>query len=265
MLVSSPTYFVEVGVSTHILLMKINRFWFIGLALVVAITAIAYGQPLQFAKQPHSGAIVQAQTPAAEESPTPEATPAPGSTPEATPTPTETPTPEVTPSPTETPTPEADPVTQSALPLSEKPYQDPSDRFQVGIIEGFNQSVITGVPLFESPDGQLAYTVAVRPRAADAPLREWALSQVAIDTFNRGEGIVTGAYEAVESELGGAIVPWEGALTMGSDRTPMKGILLSRQVPGRLVILAIAATESASEQIEAVYSTLEPTLKGSEE
>ncbi|MEA5470128.1 hypothetical protein [Spirulina sp. 06S082] len=259
--------------------MKINRFWFIGLALVVAIAAIAYGQPLQFAKQPHSGAIVQAQTPSPTETPTPETTPSPTETPtpeatpsptetptpETTPSPTETPTPEVTPSPTETPTPEADPVTQSALPLSEKPYQDPSDRFQVGIIEGFNQSVITGVPLFESPDGQLAYTVAVRPRAADAPLREWALSQVAIDTFNRGEGIVTGAYEAVESELGGAMLPWQGALTMGKDRTPMKGILLSRQVPGRLVILAIAATESASAQIDAVYSTLEPTLKGSEE
>ncbi|MBP0022358.1 MAG: hypothetical protein J7647_32975 [Cyanobacteria bacterium SBLK] len=217
--------------------MKLNRIWFIGLAVVVAIAAIAWGQPLKLAKQSPSGAIVQAQAPA----PSPEAPPA-----------------DASPSPEVPPPPEASPP---ALPLAETPYQDPSGRFQLGIIQGFNQSVVTGVPLFESPDGQLAYTVSVRPRAADAPLREWALTQVAIDTFDRGEGMMTGDYEAVEGELGGAIVPWTGTLTMGRNKQSMQGLLLSRQIPGRLLILAIAATESAASQIDAVYSTLEPTLQ----
>lgn len=237
--------------------MKFNRIWFIGLAVVVAIAAIAWGQPFKLAKQSAkpspSGAIVQAQTPtpAPAESPAPEASPAPA----------ETPTPEVSPTPETPPAPEIAPPPSTALPLAETPYQDPGGRFQLGIIQGFNQSVVTGVPLFESPDGQLAYTVSVRPRAADAPLREWALTQVAIDTFDRGEGMIAGAYEVVEGELGGAIVPWTGTLTMGRNKQPMQGLLLSRQVTGRLLILAIAATENAASQIDAVYSTLEPTLQ----
>ena len=249
--------------------MRFNRIWFIGLAAIVAIAAIAGGQSLQWSEQSLSHAIVQAQTPTPEETPALEATPTIEETPipEASPTPEETPAPEATPTPAEispspTPaTPEIEPPSPATLPLAEMPYQDASGRFQVGILQGFNQSVVTGVPLFESSDGQLAYTVAVRPRAADAPLREWALTQVAIDTFNRGEGMVAGDYETVDSELGGAFVPWTGTLTLGNSPQPMQGILLSRQIPDRLLILAIAATENAADRIDAVYSTLEPTLQ----
>ncbi|MGK7925334.1 MAG: hypothetical protein AB4290_08820 [Spirulina sp.] len=226
--------------------MKLHRIWFVGLALVVAIAAIAWGQPQQWAKLSRSSAIVQAQTPAPPASPAPPA-----------------------------PVPEIEPPPSSALPLAPNPYQDPEGRFQVGIIqelspakgilEDFKQSVVAGIPLFESSDGELAYTVTVRPRINNRSLEPWILIQVATDTFARGEGMLIKEFEPVNNELGGAIAPWTGTLTMGRKQQPMQGILLSRQIPDRVLILAIAATEKAADRVDAVYATLEPTLKPSEE
>ncbi|NEO28197.1 MAG: hypothetical protein F6K03_15285 [Kamptonema sp. SIO4C4] len=243
--------------------MKRKSTWLLSLAILTAVTLIGLSQfPNLMNSQvtlTHSTVHVQMATPSPEATESPTPTPSP----EATESPTPTPSPEAT----EIPTPETTPVPETqldtpSLPLAENAYQDPGKRFIVGVLQDYKQSVVSGVPLFESPDGQLAYTVAVRPRAVDSALREWALTQVAIDTFSRGEGMTTGAYETVETVLGGAKIPWTGQLTQGNNQQPMQGLMLSRQVPGRILILMIAATEEAENQVESVFNTLEPTLEG---
>ncbi len=259
-----------------------KRLWFLGLALVsaIALTTLGpgLGQPWFAQAQtptpapavtpepapPSPGAPTPAVTPEpappSPGAPTPAVTPEPAPPSPGTPTPAVTPEPAVTPAPAATPTPAPAPTLQPAgLPLAAEPYQDPGQRFQIGVLQDYKQSSLTGVPLFESPEGQVAYTVAIRPRANDALVAEPALAQVAIDTFGRGEGLEPGAFEV--EPTGGAKVPWRGTLTQGRNTQPMQGLMLSRQVPGRLLILMVAATEEAAGQLEPVYRTLAPTLQ----
>jgi hypothetical protein len=137
----------------------------------------------------------------------------------------------------------------------------------VGVLQGYSQSSVAGVTVFESPAvtdengevvmpaGLLAYTVAVRPRATEAALNAGSLAQVAIDTFRAGEGFAAGAFVPVDDQT--ARLPWTGALGSG---TPMQGVMVARQLPGRVVILMVAATDAAADQVEAVVTTLTPTL-----
>ncbi|NJO19917.1 MAG: hypothetical protein HC838_07400 [Spirulinaceae cyanobacterium RM2_2_10] len=164
----------------------------------------------------------------------------------------------MSPTPVDSPVPTTtvQPVT---LPLAAELYQDPGNRFQIGVIQDYTQSSVSGVPLFESPDGQVAYTVAVRPRANDAAVAPAALAQVAIDTFSRGENLQPGAFEPTPT--GGARIPWMATLSQGRNSQPMQGVMLSQQIAGRLLILTIAATEEAAGQVEPVYATLTPTLQ----
>ncbi len=255
--------------------MQRKRFWFLGLIVATAIALIAASQVLTGLPN----ARVQAQTPAPSPtaSPSPEASPSPSPAVSPSPDPTASPSPAVSPSPdptaspspspTVSPSPSPTPVVQPSptlqspsLPLNEEPYQDPGDRFQIAILQDYEQTSVSSVPLFESPDGQLAYTVAVRPRASDDfQLNEAALAQVAIDTFSRGEAMLPGGFEP---ELtGGAKIPWTGSLTQGRDTQVMQGLMLSRQVPGRVLVLMVAATAEAADQLEPVYTSLAPTLQ----
>lgn len=242
--------------------------WFIGLiGLTAAVMILLQGQPWYlpvYAQDPAPATpeAVSEEAPAAEE--VPEAAgeaPAPvaeegaaDESPEAATPATATPATAAEEPPA---SPEATTLPAPSLALAEEGYQDPGQRFQVGLLADYTQTMLAGVPIFESPDRTLAYTVALRPRAADVNLNAGALSQVAIDTFRTGEGLQVGAFEPVTD---GARLPWTGTLTMGRNTQPMQGVMLARQVPGRVLLLLIAATAEAADQVEAVYATLEPTL-----
>jgi hypothetical protein len=153
--------------------------------------------------------------------------------------------------------------------LAPTPYQEPAQGFQLGVIQGYTQTSVAGVTLFESPQieqatgetidaGALAYTVAVRPRATEAALNAGSLAQVAIDTFRSGEGFTAGAFVPMDEQT--AQVPWTGYLGNGRSATPMQGVMVARQLPGRVVILMVAATDAAADQVDAVVTTLTPTL-----
>ena len=249
--------------------------WFIGLiGLTAAVMILLQGQPWYlpvYAQDPAPATpeAVSEEAPAAEEAPeaaeeVPEAAgeaPAPvaeegaaDESPEAATPATATPATAAEEPPA---SPEATTSPAPSLALAEEGYQDPGQRFQVGLLADYTQTMLAGVPIFESPDRTLAYTVALRPRAADVNLNAGALSQVAIDTFRTGEGLQVGAFEPVTD---GARLPWTGTLTMGRNTQPMQGVMLARQVPGRVLLLLIAATAEAADQVEAVYATLEPTL-----
>lgn len=225
--------------------------WFIGLIGLTAALLVSWQwQPSLW--QDHSPAY--AQTPAASPVPNPAASP------EA---PAPVPNPEAVP-------PEPPAPTVATLPLNSAPYSDPGQRFQVGILQGYSPNTVAGVPLFESPQidlpdnrtipaGSVAYTVAVRPRATDAPLNAGALGQVAIDTFRNGENFAVGAVEPLGTDT--AQTPWQGTLTTGSKTEPMQGVIITRQIPGRVLILMVAATEAGADQLQSVAQTLAPTLQ----
>ncbi|MDY6781110.1 MAG: hypothetical protein SW833_00890 [Cyanobacteriota bacterium] len=205
-------------------------------------------------------------SPTATPTPSPEATESPSPSPPATPTPTPTPTPAETPTPTPTPTSEGVPSAEAteslpaALPLAETPYTDTAIGYQVGIIEGYEAISLAGVTSIASPDGNLAYTVTARPRAVDNPLNEASLAQVAIEAFARGEGFVVA--EMFEPAFGGVKIPWTGSLTQGGDPQSLSGLILSRQVPGKILILLVAAaTEEATKKVDTVFNTVAPTLE----
>lgn len=238
--------------------------WFIGLIGLTAALLVSWQwHPSLWQSQ----SPVYAQTPAATPVPNPAASPeapAPAPSPAASPeAPVPLPNPEAVP-----PEPPAPPV--ATLPLSSAPYTDPGQRFQVGILQGYSPNTVAGVPLFESPQvelpedreiaaGAVAYTVAVRPRATDAPLNAGALGQVAIDTFRNGENFEVGAVEPLGTDA--AQTPWRGTLTTGSKTEPMQGVIIARQIPGRVLILIVAATEAGADQIQPVAQTLAPTLQ----
>lgn len=231
-----------------------KRFWYFGLALCTALLLLVL----------HSlpGSLQNSVSLAQDPSPSPATLPtAPTESPAATPAETPAPSPEASPAPS----PEASPVPDVTEPplaplllLQDEPYVNEAQGYQIGIIENYQSTTLAGVPIIQNDSGAIAYTVAVRPRAADNPLNETALAQVAIDTFARGEGFQAGPIEAT---AGGAKLPWRGTLSQGAVSQPMTGVLLSKQVPGKLLILAIAATESQAAEVDAVFETLAESLQ----
>ncbi|MBZ8179185.1 hypothetical protein [Oscillatoria salina] len=193
-------------------------------------------------------------SPVASPEPEPEVTPSPVASPE--------PEPEVTPSPVASPEPEPEPAAVETLvpvlPLAGEPYLDPAQRFQVGIIEGFSVTSLAGSPLIESPDGNLAYTVVVRSRAFDNNLSDAALAQIAVDTFEQGEGFIPGEFQSIGD---GVVISWAGSLTLRGNTQPISGLILSRQVPGNVLVMLISATEEGQDKVEAVLSTVANSLQ----
>ncbi|MBD2580358.1 hypothetical protein [Oscillatoria sp. FACHB-1406] len=207
-------------------------------------------------------------------SPSPTATPSPKTTPSPSPSPTATPSPKTTPSPSPSPTPTVNPTPQLSpstpavespalprLPLADVPYTDTTMGYRLGILEGYKAVSLGGVTAIASPDGNLAYTVTARQRAVDSPLTPASLAQIAIDTFARGEGFVADKFE---STIGGTRIPWKGTLMQDTNQQALSGLILARQVPGKVLILLIAATETAKGQVESVLATVAPTLESVE-
>jgi hypothetical protein len=190
---------------------------------------------------------VQAQ----QASPTPEAAP----TPAATPTPQPTPTPEVAPTPeVETP-----PPPEPSLVLSESDYLDPLGRFKVGILQGYNVGTTGNWPLIEANDGNLAYTVVVKARESDRSIASPSLAQIAIETFERGEGFQPETYQVIsQSEIS---IPWTGTVKVGRATQPIQGKIRVRQVRSRLFLILVSATESSFQDIDPAIITISDSLE----
>ncbi len=138
-------------------------------------------------------------------------------------------------------------------------YQDPAGRFQVGILEGYQVSAVGVSPLFSSPDGNLAYTVVVRSRSSSRPLTVATLAQIAIDTFQRGEGFIPDRFRPLGS--GRVQVPWTGSLTIGGNTQPMNGIIFVSQPQQDILMLLISATQTGRDRVNTAVATLADTFK----
>lgn len=221
--------------------MKRNRLWLVGLMLLTALMLIFWGQLPQRSSQQTRKPILA--LPAQAQSPTPQASPSPLPPP---------------PTPTAPATIPIETLSVPPLPLGGN-YVDPQGRFQVGILEGYNVSSVGNSPLFESSDGNLAYTVVVQERVTNQRLTEATLTQIAIETFQRGEGFQAGDF--IPLFWGGVRVPWTGSLTMGRNTQPVSGVILSSQPKNDVLMLLIAATEMGRDRIPAAVSALADSLK----
>lgn len=223
--------------------MKRKHLWQFGLAFVTAFVLILGGTHWQLASSPVAP-IVQAQTVAPEE------------TPPIQPTPTETNPTSALPTSPDIPT-----VTlpDPSLSLAEEEYEDPSNRFSVGVLADYQVSSFRGVPLVESPDGNLAYTVVVEPVLPAQPLSPAELGEFAMDAFAHGEGFDPTALQQLDS--GDLVIPWTGTLTQGRKTQPISGTILARQTSEQVLLLLISATEAQADQVDGVLATLFETLK----
>lgn len=162
--------------------------------------------------------------------------------------------------PTSAAEPQTAPAPPAALPLNGS-FSDPQNRFEIGILEATTVSTVAGNPLFQRPDGSLAYTVIVMPLAANAPnpLPEAALVQAAEKTFGAGEGFQTTGFQAIG---GGLQIGWLGRLSQPpAPPQPMTGSILAKQQGDNVFFLMVAATEAAAAQVEDAIAVLAPTLK----
>lgn len=244
----------------------IRRKWFVGVLGFVSAIAVSL---VLF--QGHQSSIAVAQSPAPAPSPIPslsEPSPAPGpaaspaapADPAAAPTPT-APAPTAAPSPLPVPPAAVTELEFEPLPLAGN-YEDNSGLFQVGILEDFTVSNAGAAPLFESGDGNVAYTVAVAPidfSATPTGLSSEALVRVAERVFGRGEGF---RIQSAEPTLNnGTLMEWIGSLTVGGQTQPMRGSIIARQAGSNVVVLLVAATETGAETLTSVTGTLAESLE----
>jgi hypothetical protein len=234
--------------------MQRTRIWFIGLGAIVAFTIVSIAQIPNITGDFASVSVLETPARAQSPSPSPDASPSPQDT--ETPA-SPSPSPQASPSPSPSPT-LVEPA-ESNLTLGQEVYKDPVNRFQIGLIDGYSVGPVEGVPLIESPDGNLAYTVVVRQRAADRPLSPNALAQITIEAFDRGEGFEAGAVQPVTP--GEIILPWTGQLTIGRDVQPIAGKILTRKAGTYVLMLLVSATEEAQSQVDTVVDLLGNSLQ----
>ncbi|KKD35894.1 MAG: hypothetical protein WAN66_21930 [Limnoraphis robusta] len=228
--------------------MKKNRLSWIAIAAITTITLMIIGQPLTAVKSSFSVVQIGLPTQAQQASPSPKPSPSPAASPAPKPSPSPSPT------PTPTPTPNVQP-----LPLSESNYKDPQGRFQIGILEGYNVGFVGNFPLIESPEGNLAYTVVAKTRESNRAIPNPSLAQIAIETFERGEGFKPNSYQ--ELGTGSVRLPWTGTLKMGAKTKPIQGTILARQSGIYIFLLLVSATEEKAPEIDAAIAALSNTLK----
>ncbi|MBD0335012.1 MAG: hypothetical protein ICV62_05955 [Cyanobacteria bacterium Co-bin13] len=163
--------------------------------------------------------------------------------------------------PTSAPAPAAPAAPAAPLPLGGT-FTDPQSRFEIGLLETMTVSSAGGSPLFQRPDGSLAYTVVVvplSPGSAD-PLPDVALVRAAEEAFGSGEGFQTTGFQAVNG--GGLQIGWRGRLSQGSaPPAPVTGTILAKQQGENVFLLTVAATEAGAVQVGDAIATLAPTLK----
>jgi hypothetical protein len=210
-----------------------------------------------------SAEATAAPTPGPKPNPTSEAeaTTAPKSTPTATPTPKPevSPDPGVPVAPATTTNTSLEKISPSTLPLSGEPYKDPQGQFEVGILENYNVSAIADAPLMESPDGNMAYSVVVKPKITNEQFSNQALAQMAVNQFQQGEGFQPDELKVLAD--GEILIPWTGTVTIGRNSQPISGSILVRQNSEKILMLLLSSTENASEDISSAIATLSNSLK----
>ncbi len=90
---------------------------------------------------------------------------------------------------------QAEYTNDSPITLNPNPYK--GNIFEIWIIEGYQHKVIAGVSTIESPEGNLAYTVVVKPQINEQQLSNQTLAQIAINEFAKGENFKPGEFETV--------------------------------------------------------------------
>ncbi|MFH7245215.1 MAG: hypothetical protein ACHWZW_20450 [Spirulina sp.] len=147
-----------------------------------------------------------------------------------------------------------------ALPMISGNFEDPQERFQIGIFEGYQVNRAGSAPVIQAPDGSLAYTVAITPLpAGSAPATEADLVQVTQQTFGQGEGFTTGDVQAIPG--GGVRINWTGLLSQGAaPPQPIAGKIFARQRDSEAFLLMVAATAAAEAQVSDAIVTLGSTL-----
>jgi len=159
-------------------------------------------------------------------------------------------------------TPDTVPETEPPVNIPEvvNQYNDAMGRFKVGILDTYQVSSVGPTPLFEAPDGSIAYTVIALP--APDRVTDITLIQAATDLFQRGEGFQV---VRTRSTTAGLSLNWTGSLTIGGQTQPMQGSILvqqTEQTPDNTVVaLLIAATDAGAEQLPAVMDTLGQSLE----
>ncbi len=120
--------------------------------------------------------------------------------------------------------------------------------------EDFSVTPTAGIPLIESPDRALAYTAIVRQRSQPQPLDTIALTQLAIDALQRGEGFVAG--EAIELAPGRVRLPWTGM----ANGEPVAGSAIAVQDGASVLMLLVSATGDGIDQLDAAIGLLSPSI-----
>ncbi|MBP0029453.1 hypothetical protein [Roseofilum sp. Guam] len=249
--------------------LKLHRLWFISLMVVTALGLIlgnphwsAFNTPVAL-EQP---AIAQVPSPPTPETlpeppplPSPDASPSPQASPspEAPSAPTPLASPSPLPPPPAPPSPEPTPAIQepTASPLEVGgTYEDPNGFYQIAIVQDYKVSSTGNDPLFESPDGQMAYTVVRLPRLTKQRLTNGILAQIAVEELQGGEGFLAQSY--IPLGEGVVQVPWTGSLTQGRNSQPMSGTLISTQQEQDVYLVLIAATETGAEQVPNLLASL---------
>jgi hypothetical protein len=149
-----------------------------------------------------------------------------------------------------------------ALPMVGGQFEDPQSRFQVGILDGYQVSTVSGSPMFQAADGSLAYTVVVVPQPAGTPdpLPDRHLALIANETFGDGEGFMASNLQSIPG--GGIQLDWTGRLSQGNaPPQPVAGKVFVNQRGSNVYLLLVAATEAGMPQVNDAITTLGGTLR----
>lgn len=212
-------------------------------------------------------ALSSAQSPAPRSTPAP----APAASPKAPaaptpPNPSASPFPPVPVPPSLQPNPPAPPASTAAPAKLGSTYTDLNGRFKVGVLQNYKVSSLSGSVLIESPDGNVAYTVVPQSQPLGNPIgliagydNSESLAKIATTVFQRGEG-----FQPAPARLeagGGAVMDWTGALTIGGNSQPVRGVILVRPSTQYLLLLLIAATQAGEAQVPSALSALAASLE----
>jgi hypothetical protein len=138
-------------------------------------------------------------------------------------------------------------------------YEDPQGRVQIGIVEGYAVSTVSGSPLFQKGDGSLAYSLVQVPLSNETPLPDIGLVELTRQTLDNGEGFQTQTFTSVPG--GGLQIAWSGRLSQGSaPPQPVSGVILAKQQDATVYLVVIAALDSGTSQVPQLVSLLSNSL-----
>ncbi len=149
------------------------------------------------------------------------------------------------------------PEASAAFPLSGT-YEDPLNRFQIGLAEGYAVSTAAGSSLFTAPDGSLAYSLIPAPLSSETPLSDIGLVELARQVLGRGEGFQTQTFQPIAA---GLQIAWTGRFTQGmAPPAPVSGTIVAQQRGSAVYLLVVAAQDAALEQLPDATSALVESL-----